>query len=243
MRLLLIDFETTGLNHELDRITEMGYLLRDTEQKKPLLEFSTMVWDMTYPPISPQITKLTGITKEMLEEFGKTPSEVFAGLDSVCIKHKPNYFVAHNARAFDAKFLHSELMRNDSSGVPESMKTIPWLDTKIDIPFEEEPDSRRLGHLAAAHGFLNPFPHSALADVQTMDRLLSNYKIEDVIAFSSSPDLTVKALVTKERKDLAKFNGFRWDPVTISWTRTIKANKFEEEKQRCIGLGFAIAKM
>lgn len=241
MRLLLIDFETTGLDPKQDRVIEIGFILKQVGLKKPLLEFATMLWSSDSPELLPVITKLTGISKEMLIEFGKDRKQIFEYLEHICNFHKIDYFVAHNGRAFDKKFLENELKL---ANMNESLLlAIPWLDTRNDLPLDEEPSSMRLMHLAGEYGFLNPFPHSALSDVQTMDKLLMNFSIEEVIASSKSPDIVIKALVTKEKKDLAKFNGFRWDSAIMSWTRTIKAYKFEDEKKRCIGLGFAITKM
>jgi DNA polymerase III epsilon subunit-like protein len=42
MRVLGLDVETTGLSFETDHVTEIGCVLYDVEQKKPLIIYLSM---------------------------------------------------------------------------------------------------------------------------------------------------------------------------------------------------------
>lgn len=77
-RILLFDFETTGLSAERDQIIEIGaILLEKTESGKYQLtdELSTLV--MANRPLSPKIVEITHITDEMLLRDGITQEEAF----------------------------------------------------------------------------------------------------------------------------------------------------------------------
>ncbi len=242
MRLLLIDLETTGLSTTNDRITELGFIFRDTNFKKPCAHFSSLVHDADYPKLTPFITGLTGLTDELLQEFGRSPDMVFKYLELFVVKHRPDYFVAHNGTTFDKPFLYNELARAGMS--TSHIHKVAWLDTRTDIPFTPEPSSRRLIHLAAEFaGYVSSHSHSALYDCMTMDKLLEKYDLEEVLKLNSIPNVVIKALVQKENKDLAKFNGFRWDPAQIAWLRTIKQTELEVEKNRCKKIGFDIEEL
>ena len=92
-----------------------------------------------------------------------------------------------------------------------------------DLPLPEDLKTRKLSHLAADHGFLNPFPHRALFDALTSLRLLSSYPLEEVIRYAGAPAVTLVAWnLPFERKDEAKNAGFQWDPAARRWFKTVK---------------------
>lgn len=64
---ILLDVETTGLDTANDRITELA-AIRVEDDWKVTASFSTLVWDRHYPPLTPEVSKLTGITAEMLRK-------------------------------------------------------------------------------------------------------------------------------------------------------------------------------
>ena len=64
MILLSLDFETTGLDVEKDRITEVGAVLYSTGLDQVLETAGYLVNPEI--PISAEITKLTGITNSMV---------------------------------------------------------------------------------------------------------------------------------------------------------------------------------
>jgi DNA polymerase-3 subunit epsilon len=236
MRLLGLDFETTGLDTSKDRITEMGAVVWDVDTKRPLTTLGFFLHDETYPPLSEEIIKITGLTDEILKEFGTPPAANLKWLDSYCKTHKIDYIVAHNGENYDRPLLYAELGRHNIAG--ECLRALPWIDTRTDIPFASEPDSRKLRHLALDCGFLNPIEHRAIFDVLTMLRVLSHYDLNAVLEYQKIPFITVRAIVSYDDRELAKKQRFSWEKIGDKtypkwWVKKIKANKFDEEKKAC----------
>jgi len=145
MRLLFLDLETTGLDFDDDYITEIGYVIKDTEISKPLLTVGEM---LKVPGEVPQIiTEITGITKEILNEFGEDPKEILEMFLSAVERYKIDYIVAHNGNGFDKPMLEGNLNRLDLR-----MPDIEWLDTRLDIVYPEHFKVRNLTYLCAEHG-------------------------------------------------------------------------------------------
>lgn len=250
MRVLGLDFETTGFNYqENDRITEIGAVLWETDNQQPLLTFSEYLYEESYPPQSDEIVRITGITNEMLKEFGVSPALGFARLANLVEKYKVKYIVAHNGENFDRPFLGAELNRHlpyihalapDAGGGRDAVSDcvrlggVPWIDTRSDIPYEVEPDSRKLKHLALDLGFINPFPHRALFDVLTMLKVLSASDIEKVVEYQKIPWAVMRAVVDYKDKDQAKALRYSWEKIGEKqypkfWVKKVKENQIEKE--------------
>lgn len=248
MRLLGIDFESTGLDPLSDRITEIGAALWDVETQRPLTTIGVFCHDETYPEFSKEtlemMGRVCGITLPILKEFGTSAKANLQWLDHFCSKHKVDYLVAHNAFNYDKPLLMSELSRHGIDA--PCLRSLPWLDTRTDIPFATEPDSRKLKHLAGDHGFLNPFAHRAVFDVLTMLRVLSHYDINEVLAYQKIPFMVVRAMVSFDQKDLAKARRYSWEKIgektyTKMWVKLVKQNKCDEEIAECKKAGFQSA--
>lgn len=231
MRLLFLDLETTGLDFDDDYITEIGYVIKDTEISKPLLTVGEM---LKVPGEVPQIiTEITGITKEILNEFGEDPKEILEMFLSAVERYKIDYIVAHNGNGFDKPMLEGNLNRLDLR-----MPDIEWLDTRLDIVYPEHFKVRNLTYLCAEHGFINPFPHAALFDAMATAKLFSHYDADEVVAYMKMPNLIVRAMVTYEQKDKAKEQSFKWQEAggtvyTKQWVKQIKENELEALKDKC----------
>lgn len=246
MRLLGLDFETTGLDHQKDRITEMGACLWDVEMKRPLMTVGVFMHEEGFPSLSPEIVRLTGLTDDILREFGTAPKANFDWLESFVSKHKVDYVVAHNGENFDKPFLLAELARHcvDSA----QLRILPWIDTRTDIPFPSEPDSRRLRHLALDCGFINPFEHRAVFDVLTMLKVLSHYPIEQVIEYQKIPWAVVRAVVSYDNRELAKKQRYSWEKVGDKnypkwWVKKVKETQLQAEIEACKQAGFVAARV
>lgn len=238
MRLLGLDLETTGLDVEADRITEIGIVLWDTETKSAIFAGGYYLYDKTYPKVPPEVVKITGITDDILKEFGQDPKAVLKWIDEQTDRWKVDYVVAHNGQAFDRPFLGWELSRNDVPGA--TLKTIPWIDTRYDIPWKKHMNSLKLGHIALEHGFMNPFgAHRAMMDVFTMLKVLAQYDIAKVVEYSKVPNIVVRALVDYPDRQKAKDKKFSWEQLSNYqkypkyWVKMIKADQLETLKQQC----------
>ncbi len=236
MRLLGLDFETTGLDTGKDRIVEVGAVLWEAEAKKPILVYNSLAYDASYPEMSAEVTAVNGITQGMLAEFGKPPRDVIQAVEEICSAHQVDYLVAHNAENFDKPMLYAELQKYPFWQT--KLCALPWIDTRTDIPHRVAPSSQRLVHLAAECGFVNPFAHRAVFDVITMLRVLSNYDIKDVLEYQAIPFITVQATVSYDNRQLAKDARFSWEKIGTQtypklWVKRIKQNMLETEKKNC----------
>jgi DNA polymerase-3 subunit epsilon len=231
MLLLGLDLETTGLSVKEDRIIEIGLVLWDTDRKKPLDMYNTMV--AIEGQVTPEITGITGILNEDLQNHGINIQDALKV--AIILAEKADAIVAHNGTSFDRPLFEAECSRN---GLAPPVKH--WIDTCVDVPYPPRVKTRSLAHLAAEHGFLNPFPHRALSDVLTMLKLLSYYDAEDVLRISKEPSVKVIALVKepwkdtapagKKETDKAKARGFRFDGEKKHWAKIVKQSGLREEE-------------
>jgi len=200
-----IDIETTGLDPNNSEIIEIGYALWDIELDNFISCNSFLVKPKKLLP--DKILDLTGICQLMIDWHADHTRESAIEAFKKDIKDV-NYLMAHNA-SFEKSFL------------PE-LSGYKWIDSKTDIPYKKALGKGTLTHIAANHGFLNPFPHRALFDVMTMFKIASLYDWDEIIERSESKTFLIKAVVDFKDKDLAKEAGFYWDAERKSWLREIK---------------------
>lgn len=221
MRLLGIDLESTGLDVKGDAIIEVGAVLFDWDSKTPLKLYSEYVDPLR--DIPPEITAITGITNEVVQEFGISEGSALQEISR--LMDQAEYIVAHFGALFDRPFLEGAYGRYMALA-PERT----WIDTAVDVKYSEGIKTRNLLHLAAEHGFLPGHSHRAVFDVMTMLRILSCYDIEVVIARAKEPTVYVRADVTFDEKELAKERGYRWCAPQKIWWKSAKASDYEAEK-------------
>jgi len=228
-----VDFETTGLEPRKDRITEVGAVLWDMKNKKPVRILNELVYDFDsgVPKISEKVVGLTGITEDLLKRFGANTAAVLDELNDLAAA--ADFFVAHNA-PFDRGFYEEECVKCSISEV-----VMPWIDTVTDVPYKTD-GSLSLSYLAADHGFLNPFSHRAVFDVLTMFKVISEYDPQEIVRWQESPTVTVRALVSFQNKDLAKDLSYKWFPESKTWRKNIKEFFVEKEKKAAEAAGFDV---
>jgi len=224
MILLGLDYETTWedpVDPSKMRIIEAGLVLYDTERAMPIDMANYLVKG---PEITEDVTTLTGITQEDLSTRGLSLNSVMDETNRML--DSCDYVVAHNGNKFDKIVYESECERASITPVEK-----PWIDTRVDIDFPPQISSRKLVHLAAEHGFANPFSHRALFDVLTMLRVLQEYDINEVVERSKEPVYLCTAKVTFHEKDLAKKRGYFWNPDMKTWDKELKESMIEKEIQ------------
>jgi len=228
MKVLGFDLETGGafnLPKEENWITEIGCVLWDTDTNMPLEIYNTLV-QPEGKEVSPEAVEYTGITTEMCNNHGVNELDALNKFSDMAFE--ANYLVAHNGRNFDIPIMAS---RFKALGLRTPGKTL--IDTMTDIPFPNNCKSRNLTYLQAFHGFANPFPHRAVADVLSMLKVMAMYPWEEVQAIAESPivKLIAKFQYPKERngnfkqamedfntiKDGVKNLGFKWHPDSKTW--------------------------
>lgn len=218
-----LDFETTGLNIVSDRPIEYGGVLYSTGQKKCLDNQGFLI--KTDLPLTSQITNITGITKPALDRFGYESTEVIAlVLDMVA---SADAVIGYNCRRFDYHIL-SQWAKRENLKVPEK----PWIDLFYDMPWQVP--TGKLSHVAADHGILNLFPHSALSDCQTVIAIAMKYDENLLLQRSQSSVVVLRSLAPRESNDLVKQMKFRWHPSEPKmWWKPVKLQDVDEVTQAC----------
>ena len=222
MKILGLDFETTGLEFGKDRVIEIGAVVWDTEKSKACALMSELV---TYDgQLSQEIINITGIEDDMIASYGINGETAFARL--VELMKGCEYIVAHNA-PFDRNFFENEVK---NYGISVDVNSFKWIDTCIDVEYPESIQTRKLTYLAAEHGIINGNAHRALFDVMTMLNVLKKYPIQDVVERSKSPSVQVVAKVSFSEKDKAKKLGFRWNGDDKIWFKEFKQMDIPHKK-------------
>jgi DNA polymerase-3 subunit epsilon len=224
MIICALDLETTGLDPEKDQVTEVGAVLWDTEINQPIKFFNKLL--KIKGSVPELIVKLTGITDELLDMYGESPDDVWA--DFINFKNEAEMFMAHNA-PFDRAFTENQI-GEDSFRL--------WIDSSVDVDYPESITTRKLTHLAAEHGFVNPFAHRAMTDVLTMCQVVSQYDWETTIKNAKTPNVAMRAMVTYDQNQKAKGAGYRWDSTRKFWIKNVKEHRVNEEINKCLQLGF-----
>lgn len=237
MKILGLDFETTGIDTQKDRVIEVGYVQWDTARKVPIQIGDFLIKHEAHENVvvSPLITKITGIEARDVEENGIPLAMAFEPL--VCAINASEFIVAHNGNRFDKPLFEAELKR---LGWTDRVKPLPWIDTLLDVPYPTEYAFRNLGVLAEKHNLKNAYAHRAAFDVLTMLQVLDLYDFHSVIERSKLPNALVQAKVSFDKKDLAKARGFYWDGPTKRWLKWVKELTIDEEAK--LG-GFEIVKV
>lgn len=216
-----LDVETTGVDPEVDEITEIAWVIKPWGAEKPYEMRSEFAH--TDRVIPEEITELTGITNRHCSESGEGIGYILNDLVKSLDHFNVTHVMAHNAK-FDRAFVAKQ---NDW------FSQIPWICSLNDI--EHRPGPRGLSYLAADLGFLNPFPHAALMDVLTMIRVAEeSTDFETLVARAASPNLLVRACVTYADRQLAKDRQYRWERfddhyIPKTWVKQIKEMDFERE--------------
>ncbi|KON34685.1 hypothetical protein AC477_00120 [miscellaneous Crenarchaeota group-1 archaeon SG8-32-1] len=213
-----IDLETSSLDTETCDITEIGVILWDPYRDK-IIESISMLVEVD---IEINNADITGIDNTLLGLYSWNPEYV---REAILYRiDKVDYLMAHNA-VFD-----QTILKRFMGSLLSSEKL--WIDTMMDIPYLERIKTRSLSYLAVEHGFLNPFPHRALFDVMTMIKIASMYDFDEILKYTHSPNIWIRAAVSIDDRQLAKDRYFRWDPINKFWVKRIKEMNLQYEESK-----------
>lgn len=162
----VLDFETTGLNPQHDRVIEIAVIRCD--ETGIVSQFSTLV--KTDRPLSRKITELTGITDDDLQA-GMDEETSFRILNRLI---GSNTIVAHNA-AFDLAFLHFGLMRLAGRSFHND-----FIDT-LTIARDRQTYPHTLAEMCTRYGIELNGSHRALNDVVACWELLKQMNREQPV--------------------------------------------------------------
>lgn len=233
VRVLGFDIETSGLDFKKDHILEVGYVIKEwTKERgwapKNLAQGSFFLWEENYPdPMPPESYQTHKISSTLLKEVGKEIEISFLSLLGLCERLNVECIIAHNGIAFDKPFILETV--SSYSPLLSFFADTPWIDTKSHIQYPADCKGNSLMYLSAYHGFLNPFPHDALSDVQTMMRILSHYDFERLYQRAKEPWIRIRADVKFDGKELAKARNYQWNIPLKIWEKNIPISDYENE--------------
>lgn len=217
---IIIDIETTGLDPQHDHIIELGLIqFGMVGGRDPFVVKTYGSLQDPGSPISEEIEKLTGI--QNADVAGQQINWPWVNEQLV----SSQIMIAHNA-AFDRSFLLK---------VPEieaTMQSAHWACSMQHIDWRRRGyRCRKLNHLAADHGFVNPFAHRALFDCATTLRLIAPY-MQELVARSYERMFTLFAVgAAFDKKDLLKARNYRWDGQQKVWWSKLFESELAAEKE------------
>lgn len=199
MKFLGLDFETQDDQARTTRVTEVGAILYEYLGKqewigdeftclREIRRYEEFCWEPDYPPQTPKIIDLTGITDEMLREQGITRNRAMKELTEIVAE--ADVIFAHKI-SFDKVVYESTCKLFDI--VPPEKE---WVCTLTNFPWPKRLTCKKLSHLAYEHGLMvDPRTlHRAVNDVELMMRLLSgHYNFEQILAYARAPWIYMKA--------------------------------------------------
>lgn len=212
IRVLVLDTETTGLDHSRDKIIELAMLQVDVDTATGLPVGAVAIYDgLEDPgiPISKEIKAITGISNEMVQGQRLDEARVAAMLEGA------DLVIAHNA-AFDRPFCEARL--------PEFAQ-LPWGCSFADIDWKKEGHgSSKLEYLAMEKGWFYD-AHRAEMDCHALLAVLgeklptsSRTGLAQLIAASRLPSYRLQATSAPfEAKDLLKARAYRWNSEQKVW--------------------------
>lgn len=233
MKILVLDFETTGPDPLTCRPIEVAHIVYDTQTRERSSAFSSLIWRPQDEPISAEIEELTGITQEALE----TEDSVSPGQLQAAINHSlgnADILCAYNSD-FDRVVLEKMY---ESLGLSKPFRNKNWFCAMADLPWPEKlMRCRKLQHRALDLGLPmdTRVKHRAMADVITVCDIFDLYDMEEVLAYHAIPWQYVAATIPKpwtdggKGRDAAKEAGFGWEgapgdskKIPGKWVRRFK---------------------
>jgi len=212
VRILVLDTETTGLEHSQDKIIELALLQVDVDLATGLPVGVVSVYDELEDPgvpISKEIEAITGISSAMVAGHHLDEARIASLLEGV------DLVIAHNA-AFDRPFCEARI---------PAFARLPWGCSFADIDWKKEgQSSAKLEYLALEKGWFYD-AHRAEVDCHALLAVLGQplpasqmTGLAKILAASQGPSYRLQATNAPfEAKDLLKARAYRWNAEQRVW--------------------------
>jgi DNA polymerase-3 subunit epsilon len=199
-----LDTETTGTDGRKDEILELAMVPFDYDPDGRLCAVHAPLVALNQPtkPIPPEITKITGITDEMVAGHAIDPAQVAAFIAPAVI------IVAHNA-AFDRLF---------AERLSEAFKLKGWACSMSQVDWKGQGyEGTKLSYLAGQCGFYfdgHRAENDCLAGLEILGRPLADGRtaLAHLLEAARAPTWRIVAERSPfEMKDKLKARGYRWN--------------------------------
>jgi len=222
---VILDVETTGLNHEKGEIIQIAlrpFFVNPATGEVSGLKKTFVALQQPTHPLSQVIKDITGFSDEDLEGHA-IPWEKVSKILNYC-----QFIIAHNA-SFDRKWVDAALKRN---GVPSPTDAI-WGCSMSQVDWNSICRcSKALEVLCAWHGFFYN-SHNAEADVDaTLHLLRKNKYMQEMMQNAMQPDYHVFAVNSlRDENTTLKQGRYRWNPELTCWWKA--TNNLQEAEREC----------
>ena len=177
--IIVLDTETTGIDHKHDEIIELAALRMQAENGAwhEAESMDLLIRLSEGRSLPPAIVNLTGITEAMLHSEGVSKQEA-ADRFSAMLQHPNTLLVAYNAQ-FDLCFLYYFLARCQKA---EALKGLKMLDA-LTIYKDRRPYPHKLANAIEAYQLKGENTHRAIDDTRaTLELLEAMTEEEDDLA-------------------------------------------------------------
>jgi DNA polymerase-3 subunit epsilon len=211
-RVIVLDTETTGLDHSRERVIELALLRVDIDHATGLPVGPVRVYDgLEDPgkPIPPEVVALTGIHDADVKGQQLDSARVAELLDGV------DLVIAHNA-GFDRPFVEARF---------KQFAQLTWACSFADIDWKAQGhSSAKLENLALAHGWFYD-AHRAEMDCHALLAVLAqplalggSTGLARLLQAAQQPSYALQATNAPfEAKDKLKGRGYRWHGEQRVW--------------------------
>jgi DNA polymerase-3 subunit epsilon len=224
---VFLDTESTGLSYVTDKLIELGMVKFEYSEDGRIFNILDEFHSYQDPqvPISEYITKLTGITDEMVKGHSIESEDVAKYLENV------NIIISHNAK-FDRGFFETHFPKIPMKAWGCSMNNIDWSGEGL--------GSLKLEYIAYKYNFFYE-GHRAIIDclagIHVLSQSLFNSKdlaLKILLANARELDFKIWAKDAQyQRKDLLKNRGYRWGTHPTqkfnAWHIDVKENAIADE--------------
>lgn len=228
-KLVIIDTETTGRDHAVDKIIEIGFLVCRYSPVTGEIFDVVATYNALEDPgmsISPEASAVNGITDEMVKGLKIDDDKVYE------LVHDASLVIAHNSM-FDRPFLEERL---------PIFKKLPWGCSRMQVAWEAEHLPAKLQYLANEFGFFYD-AHRAEVDCRALLEVIRSplpvtegTAFQQILKARDQETFRVWAVNSPfSSKDALKARGYRWsggdDGVNPkAWNRS-DLNKAELEAE------------
>lgn len=223
---LFVDVETTGLDHDRDEIIELAMVPFTYGPDGQVYEIREPFQRFRQPgkAISSEITKLTGITNEMVAGHTIDPDEVAGFI------HGAELIIAHNA-GFDRRF---------SEKLCGAFAEKPWACSQSQIDWAGEGlEGTRLSYLVAGAGYFYD-KHRAANDCLAAIELLASplpitggFAMQLLLDCAGKPSWRIWAENSPfDLKDILKARGYRWNPAGTPYPKAWYVDVLDDVREQ-----------